>query len=123
MYSHSMHAPKVLATGCSGLSTLGGGEEEEYCCLKVEVGEGHPENPQVSQTAADMTRPATHICSLSSRTFHLGTGAAPHGGVKAPSGWLSPVQGQHLYSLLLLLSLLETPVSLSYCAFLRGCPA
>lgn len=52
-----MHAPKVLATGCSGLSTLE--EEEEYCCLKMEVGEGDPEDPWVSQTAVDMTRLTT----------------------------------------------------------------
>lgn len=73
MYSHSMHAPKVLATGCGGLSTLL--EEGEYCSLKAEAGEGDPEDPRVSQTAADMTRLATtfHICSLASRTFHLGT--------------------------------------------------
>lgn len=68
-----MHAPKVLATGCSGLSTLE--EEEEYCCLKKEVSEGDPEDPWVSQTAVDMTRPTAtfYICSLASRTFHTGT--------------------------------------------------
>lgn len=129
--TRSMHAPKVLAIGCSGLSTLE--EEEEYCCLKMEVGEGDPADPWVSQTAVDMTRLNTtfYVCSLASRTFHIGTRAASHGGggVNTLSGWLSPVLGQHPSS--------ETPNSFGCCylfwrapsislfhgAFLRGCLA
>lgn len=126
-----MHAPKVLATGCSGLSTLE--EEEEYCRLKMEVGEGDPEDPRVSQTAVDMTRLTTtfYIRSLASRTFHIGTRAASHeGGGCKHSLWLAaPVPSQHPSS--------ETPssfcscylfwrassISLFHCAFLRGCLA
>lgn len=53
----------------------------------------------VSQAAVDVTRPATtsHTRALASRRVHIGTCAASHAGVlKSPSGWLAPVQSQHL---------------------------